>query len=109
MSKRVIPKDLTDKIHLDLQKINISVAYFIVRTDKIFKFNQNDWHVQKHFDISEKTELKIEDYIDTGTEQIIGRNLRFFFYSVTGILAAFQGMHVTPLKHYLFHGRNQSP
>ena len=40
------------KFHSDWQKINISAAYFIVRTDKIFKISQNDWHVQKYFDIS---------------------------------------------------------
>ena len=52
MSKSVRPKDLTAKISFGLQKINISAAYFIVRTDKIFKTSPNDWHVQKDFDIS---------------------------------------------------------
>ena len=40
------------KFHSDWQKINISAAYFIVRTDKIFKICPNDWHVQKDFSIS---------------------------------------------------------
>ena len=31
----------------DWQNINISAAYFIVRTDKIFKISWNDWHVQR--------------------------------------------------------------
>ena len=44
------------KFHLDWQKINISAAYFIVWTDKIFKIRPNDWHVQKDFDISERTD-----------------------------------------------------
>ena len=52
MLKSVRPKDLTDKFHLDWQNINISAAYFIVRTDKIFKIGWNDWHVQKDFNIS---------------------------------------------------------
>ena len=41
------------KFHSDWQNINISAAYFIVRTDKIFKISWNDWHVQKDFNISE--------------------------------------------------------
>ena len=53
MSKSVRPKDLTDKISFGLTKINISAAYFIVRTDKIFKISLNDWHVQKDFNISD--------------------------------------------------------
>ena len=40
------------KFHSDWQKFNISAAYFIVRTDKIFKISPNDWHVQKDFNIS---------------------------------------------------------
>ena len=40
------------KFHSDWQKFNISTAYFIVRTDKIFKISPNDWHVQKDFNIS---------------------------------------------------------
>ena len=52
MSKSVRPKDLTDKISFKLTKINISAAYFIVRTEMIFKTSPNDWHVQKYFDIS---------------------------------------------------------
>ena len=41
------------KFHSEWQKFNISAAYLIVRTDKIFKISPNDWHVQKHFNISE--------------------------------------------------------
>ena len=41
------------KFHSDWQNINISAAYFIVRTDKIFKISWNDWHVKKDFNISE--------------------------------------------------------
>ena len=52
MSKSVRPKDLTDKISFGLTKKNISAAYFIVWTDKIFKISPNDWHVQKDFNIS---------------------------------------------------------
>ena len=40
------------KFHSDWQKFNISAAYLIVRTDKIFKISPNDWHVQKDFNIS---------------------------------------------------------
>ena len=51
MPKSVRPKDLTDKNSLRLTKNNISAAaYFIVRTDKIFKISPNiinDWHVKK--------------------------------------------------------------
>ena len=40
MSKSVRLKDLTDKISFGLtHNINISAAYFIVRTDKIFKIS----------------------------------------------------------------------
>ena len=42
MSKSVRPKDLTDKISFGLTKNNISAAYFIVWTDKIFKISPND-------------------------------------------------------------------
>ena len=49
MSKSVRLKDLTDKFHSDWENINISAAYFIVWTDKIFKISWNDWHVQKDF------------------------------------------------------------
>ena len=43
MSKSVRPKNLTDKILFGLKKkINIPAAYFIFRTDKIFKFSPND-------------------------------------------------------------------
>ena len=44
--KSVRPKYLTDKISFGLTQINISVAYSIVRTDKIFKIIPNDWHVK---------------------------------------------------------------
>ena len=40
------------KFHSDWQIVKISAAYFIVRTDKIFKISPNDWHVQKDFNIS---------------------------------------------------------
>ena len=52
MLKNVRPKDLTDKISFGLTKMNISATHSIVRTDKIFKINPNDCHVQKDFDIS---------------------------------------------------------
>ena len=53
MSKSVRPKDLTDKISCGLTKYSyFSAAYFIVRTDKIFKISWNDWHVPKDFNIS---------------------------------------------------------
>ena len=52
MSKSVRPKDLTDKISFGLTKFYISAAYFIVRTDEIFKISPNDWHAQKDFNIS---------------------------------------------------------
>ena len=47
------------KFYSDWQKINISAAYFIVRTDKIFKISLNDWHVKKDFDISVTAMVKI--------------------------------------------------
>ena len=40
------------KFHSDWHRINISAAYFIVRTDKSFKNSKNDWHVPKDFNIS---------------------------------------------------------
>ena len=52
MTKCVRSKDLTEKISFGLAKINISVVYFIVRTDKIFTISPNDWHAQKDFNIS---------------------------------------------------------
>ena len=52
MSKSVRLKDLTDKISFGLTKFYISAAYFIVRTDKIFKISPNDSHAQKDFNIS---------------------------------------------------------
>ena len=57
MLKSVRPKDLTDKISFGLTKFYISAAYFIVRTDKIFKISPNDWHAQKDFNISDKVTL----------------------------------------------------
>ena len=52
MSKSVRPKDLTDKRTFIRTDKKISAAYFIVRTDNIFKISPNDWHVQIDFDIS---------------------------------------------------------
>ena len=51
MSKSVRTKDLTDIISFRLTKY-ISTAYFIVRTDKIFKIGAYNWHIQKDFNIS---------------------------------------------------------
>ena len=53
VSKSVISKDWKYKILFELTKKNISVAYFIVWHDTIFQISlQNDWHVQKDFNIS---------------------------------------------------------
>ena len=51
MSKIVELKDLTGKISLGLTK-NISAAYFIFPTDKIFKISPNDWYFQKDYNVS---------------------------------------------------------
>ena len=47
------------KFQSDWQKFNISTAYVIVRSDKIFKISPNDWHVQKDFNISAYTDYVV--------------------------------------------------
>ena len=85
MSKSVRPKDLTGKFSFGLTKKNISAAYFIVRTDKMFKISPNDWHVQKDFNISASTCSYAPFDLDINTSKLPDLDMSTVFTHITFI------------------------